>query len=409
MREQLAREVVHWSTATDQLGDVSRFASVAAWRSLERYLDVALETALRAAVDRLRRQCGVVKARLLAAETEAELQGVHRELLAYRRHYFTVETMLNFYGQAINTRTTPAQGSYLGACDFLARESLRLLLEPLGLPTPPVLTYLDMGLGASIMKYGLRLWDGRSLSPVAAVKLVHHSVSPTSLIHETGHQAAHQLGWLAELAAALERGLGGQIGKLWAGWASETAADAYAFVHTGYASVVALHDVLAGEPEAVLHVQPLDPHPTGYLRVLLGHAMCRRFFGAGPWDVLAQAWTQLYRLADADEVSAPLLAASVPALPTVVELVLARPYRALRGKSLAERIDPARVRPDALEALARSGGNALTRSSDWIRRESLRLLALSGYRMASAPERSGEVLREQQDWMQALGRMAAAA
>mgnify|MGYP006993421107 CR=1 FL=1 len=34
------------------------------------------------------------------------------------------------------------------------------LLDQLGKSTPVVLTYIDKGLGASILKAGLRLWDG---------------------------------------------------------------------------------------------------------------------------------------------------------------------------------------------------------------------------------------------------------
>ena len=61
-------------------------------------------------------------------------------------------------------------------------------LRPLGTPVPPVLTYVDKGLGASILRAGLRLWDGGSPSAVAAVKIARHNlVRPTALIHESGH------------------------------------------------------------------------------------------------------------------------------------------------------------------------------------------------------------------------------
>ena len=220
VRAQLARQVGHWSSAVEELGHLDRLAAPGAWRALERYLNTAVESAMRASLERLRRQCDVLKARLAAAETERELAGVQRELLAFRRRYFAVETMLDFYGDAINTRTNPEVAACLNACDWLARESLRMLLEPLGRATPPVLTYIDKGRGAAILRANLRLWDGRSLSPVAAVRLARHNLlRPTSLIHETGHQAAHLLDWVRELAAALEKGLGGgELGGLWAGW-----------------------------------------------------------------------------------------------------------------------------------------------------------------------------------------------
>ena len=115
------------------------------------------------ALDRLRRQCDVVKARLAAAETESEVAGVRRELLAFRRRYLAVETTLDFYGDAINTRTNPTLATYLSACDWLACESMRVLLEPLGIKTPPVLTYVDKGEGAVVLQ------DGRTLCGIAAI------------------------------------------------------------------------------------------------------------------------------------------------------------------------------------------------------------------------------------------------
>ena len=121
---------------------------------------------------------------------------------------------------------------------------------------------------------------------MAAIKITRHNLlRPTAAIHEAGHQVAHISGWNQELAAALARELAGASAELadaWSGWASEIAADAVAFVHTGFASVAALHDVLAGETPSVFRHTPGDPHPICYLRVLLGVEMCRYFYGAGP-------------------------------------------------------------------------------------------------------------------------------
>ncbi|MBK7699831.1 MAG: hypothetical protein IPJ39_14455 [Saprospiraceae bacterium] len=44
------------------------------------------------------------------------------------------------------------------------------ILKPLGKEVPPVFTFIDKGIGASILKAGLRLWDGK-VSPVAAIKI----------------------------------------------------------------------------------------------------------------------------------------------------------------------------------------------------------------------------------------------
>ena len=50
-------------------------------------------------------------------------------------------------------------------------------------------------------------------------------------------------------------------GAAFSGWSSEIAADAFAFAHTGFASVAALHGVVSGTPRAVFSYHQHDPHP----------------------------------------------------------------------------------------------------------------------------------------------------
>jgi hypothetical protein len=176
-----------------------------------------------------------------------------------------------------------------------------------------------------------------------------------------------------------------------------------AFVHTGYASVAGLHDVLAGDPASVFRFLPNDPHPVGYLRVLLGAATCRDFFGPGPWDALAAAWGRSYPLARAQPGTGELLGQSLSLLPRIVELVLRAPMQAFAGRPLSALIDPARVAPPALAQLEQRAGPALFTSDHWIWTECLRILALTGYRSAVVPERAEELLRQQEAWMLRLG------
>lgn len=392
---------------------MSALASEHGWTSLERDLGAAVRQSLHATVERLVRRGAALRAALLAAETARELAALAAELLRFRRRYLATEIALDFYGDAINSRTSPRLSAVLRACDVLAARSMAAVLGPLGKRTPPVLTYVDKGRGAKILKAGLRLWDQRSVSGVAAIQIARHNLCrPTALIHESGHQIAHQLDWNRELAAGLRAGLarrGGELADLWSSWASEIAADAFAFVHTGFASVAALHDVVAGDSASVLHILPLDPHPASYVRVLLGCETCRRFFGAGPWDALARAWIGAHPLRAAAETAGPLLAASVRALPEIVALVFERRYRAFGGRSLVGALDPARVRPDALRELERTAGPSLYASSHWLGEECLRLLALSGYRIATEPERAADVLKQQEEWMLRLGSLPLAA
>jgi hypothetical protein len=402
LRLQVARQVAHWRAATVGLQDPANFASAAAWKSLESYLDVSLRKHLAEAADRLQREADVLAAELRAAFSAAQLEGVRKQVIRFRQRYLQVETAFDFFGDAVNTRTSPRVAGLLSACDELATMSMKRVLDPLGRPSPPILTYVDKGLGASILRAGLRLWDGGSVSPAAAVKITRQNLyRPTALIHESGHQVAHILGWNEELAALLQgelRGAPDGVATTWAGWSSEIAADTHAFAHTGYGSVAALHDVVSGG-STVFRFDPTDPHPVAYLRVLLGVSMAIRCFGSGPWDDLGRAWVEAYPLEAAPPQTRALVRASLPHLPRIAELCLRAPMRAFGGKPLTALVDPAQVRPDALARLTQEAGASLTTSSHWVRKEGLRLLALTSYRVATEPERAAEIARQSDDWM----------
>lgn len=409
LRTQVAREVAHWRMASQRLGDLESLASPNAWHGLELYLGLSIRRNLLGAINRLRRRGDALMKALNAAVTREELLRMRDELVAFRRQYLRTETTVDFYADALNTRTTPHIAALLRACDVLAVRSLEQILKPMGKKIPPVLSYLDKGLGASILKAGLRLWDGGTQNPAAMIKIARHNLfRPTSLIHEAGHQMAHILGWNEELAAALKTGLSdypGALGRMWSGWASEIAADAFAFVHTGYAAVAALHDVIAGDREYVFRYLDGDPHPVSYIRVLLGTQMCVEFFGAGDWDGLALSWKQSYPLAGAEPEVRPMLQNSLTLLADIVSICLRMPMQAFRGRSLAAMIDPARVSPQALSDLESQGGRALYTSTDWIWREPLRITALTGLRAADSPETAHQILDQQEAWMLRLGSM----
>lgn len=403
LRLQVARQVAHWQAACVGLRDPEGFASASAWSSLERYVDAPLRKHLSDAAEQLARRADVLAAALRAATTETELEGVRNDVVRFRRRYLQVETALDFYGDAVNSRTSPRLAGLLRACDAIAQRSLQAVLLPLKREVPPVVTYVDKGLGASILRAGLRLWDGGSLSPAAAVKITRQNLyRPTALIHETGHQAAHILGWNEELAALLARELPGEAAAAWSGWASEIAADMYAFALTGYGSVAALHDVVSGGPAVFRHT-PGDPHPIAYVRVLVMVESCVRWYGAGPWQELRAAWVRGHPLTGAPPPTRALLEASMPLLPRIAELCLLTPMRAFGGRPLVALADPLRVRPDALARLEQEAGPALTTSPHWLRTESLRLLARSSYRAATEPERAAEHARDFEEWMRRLG------
>ncbi|MEO8381013.1 MAG: hypothetical protein ABI779_15230 [Acidobacteriota bacterium] len=405
VRAQLTRQVSHWVTAAGRL-DPDDLASPEAWSHLERYLGLSIRRHLEGVIGRLRAEADVLTATMRTAETPTSLRGLQKRLLQFRRRFSRAETTLDFYADAINTRTSAHMTGLLRACDILAHRSMSTLLDQLGFDTPVVLSYVDKGLGASILKAGLRLWDGGAENPAAAIKIVRHNLlRPTALIHEAGHQVAHITDWNRELAETLVRGLHDApegVAEAWSSWASEIAADAFAFVHTGYASVAALHDVLAGEDNFVFQHTPGDPHPICYLRVLLGVETCRTFYGAGPWDSLSASWLASYPIHCGSRTKR-LLESSLPFLPRIVQLTLATPQRAFRDRALRTLIPPERVSPKELQALQTRLGTSLHTSMHWVWTECLRLLAWTGWQMAVSPGETSEILKLQEASMLRLG------
>jgi hypothetical protein len=410
IRLQLRRQVEHWTAAASRLADADELAPAAAWRQLELYLDLTVRRELAGSAERLSKHAALLTSALSAASSLVELEAVNRLLLQFRHRYLRTEMTLEFFANAIRTRTDAALGALLRACDTIAYRSMALVLDQLDKRTPAALTYLVGGLGASVLKAGLPLWDGTDC-PVAAIKVTRHNLYGVSLLHESGHQIAQLTGWTEELASAFRVRLTAlpAVTDIWAGWTSEIVADTHAFVHAGFASVATLHDVVAGEDSVVFRHIPGDPHPIPYLRVLLGVELCRQCYGTGPWDDLAIAWRELHDLRHAEPEAAALIRASLPVIPQLAELCLRQPMRGFRGRCIADLVNPERVGPSRLLAMEAELGNALYTSTHWIWTEALRLLALGGLRIATTPARAAEIISQQQAWMLRLGGQAQAA
>ena len=173
---------------------------------------------------------------------------------------------------------------------------------------------------------------------------------------------------------------------MWIPWASEIAADVYAFLHTGYASVAALYDVV-GDAETILHWPIGDPHPIGWLRTALGCAFARLCFGNdGPWISLQRAMETRFPVTVADATLRPLLVRSTAAMPRIAEACLSAGVPALNDRPMTDVLDPARVSPAALSELERTAGAALWTSPHWRQAEGIRIVALAGLREAERPE-----------------------
>jgi hypothetical protein len=405
-QSSLYRQAVHWHQAAKRLSALDSLASSAAWHGVEFGVGNLLKQALQTSVDGVLHSAEGLVRQLERPGAGDRLHQLQSDLLVVRDNYLRAETTIYFYTVALNSRTTANVSALLRACDILCKKSMETILTPLGKPVPSVLTYIDKGMGAAILKAGLRLWDG-SISPVAAIKVTLHNLfRPTSIIHEAGHQVAQILNWNNELSEALLNGLNNHprpVRAVFAGWASEIAADTFAFAHAGYAAVAALHDVISGSPASVFAYVMGDPHPISYVRVLLGIQMCRQYYGSGPWDELEASFKRCYNIKEVPFPSVGLVNLCLPALPDVVSICLKKRYPGFSHRSLDQLVPPENTSPLSLQKLEYLAGPSLFTSHAWIWKECLRLLALNGLRIATLPDGLQQEYDKQQAWMVKLG------
>lgn len=409
LARQTAAEVAHWRLAVEALADLDAVAAPDAWAALESYLERSVRDRLCGVVATLVAEAGALQR---ALDSGHDLTAIRRGLLHLRRRYLQVETILDFYGDAINSRTSPRLRALLRGYDTLAGDSMAEILTRVGIEAPLALVYLDRGLGAAILRAGIRLWDRSHPSPAAAIKLTRHNLSyPTALLHETGHQVGHLTGWNAELAAALGDRLARRSAGLaaaWQGWSAEVAGDVHAFAQAGWAPVAALANVVDGPTSAVCRIRFGDPHPFPFVRVMFNVALCRGWYGAGPWDDVAAAWARRHPPEEASGEAGALARASLAVLDEVVDVCTRQPMAAFGGAPLSAVLDPLRVSPAALAALARRAGPSLLSSAYLRRHEPLRILAHLATRAVVDPARAAEHRARLLAWVTDLGADAAA-
>lgn len=403
LASDLRRQVAHWLASARTFRDAEEFAAIESWRSVEAEIGLPLRKEIHRIVEELVALGEAVEGDIAAAGADpAAIARAAAAVQRFRRRYVQVDTTLDFLGDAINSRTSPRLRTALSTLDMLAAGSMEDVLRQAGAAVPRVLVYQDKGTGASILRAGVRLWTPGAVMPVAAIKIVRHNLyRPTSLFHEVGHQVAFLTGWIEGTRRAIGEALAGdaELQAMWTPWASEIAADVFAFLHTGYASVAALYDVVC-DAATILRWPIGDPHPIGWLRTALGCEFARlRFGAAGPWNVLQRAMMVRFPVALAEPSLRPLLKRSLAAMPVIANACLEAPVPGLNGRPMTSVYDPQRVSPAALAELERTAGPALWTSPHWRRADGIRIVALVGLREAERPEQASQWIDRARSWL----------
>lgn len=276
-----------------------------------------------------------------------------------RLRFNAVLTHFDLFDNVVTQRSENETGVWLSGLDVVSSDAL--MLRGQYYEAPPVVCYLDRGVGAAIRRARTRL-PGGGANPVAVIKVPRERMVGTgiasSLIHEAGHQAAALLGLVESLRPVL-RGLAqgnaaeARAWSLWDRWISEIVADLWSVARAGVASTMGLMGVVSLPRAFVFRLSENDPHPTPWIRVKLSAAIGKAIYPQEHWDQLAKLWESYYPLDELDVERTRLFRLLEQTIPALVTLLLTHRLRALQGRSLLEALDTDELQPARLRGLLR--------------------------------------------------------
>jgi hypothetical protein len=281
-----------------------------------------------------------------------------RRFTLLRLRFGNVLNQFDLFSDVLTQRSERDNGVWLRGLDVVAADALAL---PGYYETPPVVCYLDRGVGAAIRRARTRLPGGGD-NPVAIIRvprerMVGSSVA-SSLVHEVGHQAAALLDLVKTLRAELQTRIGTHTSNplldpwgYWARWISEIVADFWSVARVGICSTLGLIGVVSLPRPFVFRIGRNDPHPFPWIRVNLSCRIGQALYPHAQWSQLASLWNSFYPTINLPTEQRALLDALLATLPEFIERVLTHRNAALRGRTLASVMETQHRSPLKLASL----------------------------------------------------------
>jgi hypothetical protein len=353
-----------WALAQEARGLLTRLARVRPFVLIEPMLPAAgLQPAAQIAAERYL-VTGRGELRALVLDFLAWLRGptarqataadAQRRFTILRLKFNAVLTQFDMFNDVISQRSEHGTGVWLSGLDVLAADALAL---PGGYyELPPLMCYLDRGVGAAIRRARTRM-PGGGMNPVSIIRVPRErmvgSGIASSLIHEVGHQAAALLDLansLRPLLKGMQRG-GGMAWRLFERWIGEILSDFWACARLGISATLGLMGVVSLPRPFVFRLSLDDPHPVPWIRVRLSCSIGQALYPHPQWQRIAQLWQSYYPLDGLDTERRRLFDELLAAIPGFVGLLVNHRPRTLRGRSLREALDVSQRQPARLTAL----------------------------------------------------------
>src|SRR5882724_4747931 len=326
-----------WALSQEARALLSRLARVRSFALVEPMLPAA--NLLPGTQDAIERHLVVGRRQLRKAVRDflAWLGGpaARQETAAYAQRRYTflklrfnaVITQFDLFNDVISQRSENETGVWLSGLDVVSADALALPGEYY--EVPPVICYLDRGIGAAIRRARTRLPGGGS-NPVAIIRvprerMVGNGIA-SALIHEVGHQAAALLDLVNSLRPVLQGLQRGRAAKrdawrLWERWISEIVADFWSVARLGVSSTIGLKGVVSLPRPFVFRLNVDDPHPVPWIRVKLSCAMGDALYPHPQWARLGNLWESLYPPHDLEPERQQLLMQLQESMPGFVALL----------------------------------------------------------------------------------------
>ncbi len=292
---------------------------------------------------------------LRSAGRSASPEEAQRRFTFLRLRFNAVLTQLDVFNNVITQRSESETGVWLSGLDVVSADALAL---PGYYAAPPVICYLDRGVGAAIRRARTRL-PGGGENPVAIIRVPRErmvgSGIASSLIHEVGHQGAALLELVPSLRLVLQAKQRASdaplVWQVWERWISEIVADFWSIARVGIGSTMGLIGVVSLPRPFVFRLNVDDPHPIPWIRVKLSCAIGNALYPHPQWQRLANLWESYYPVAGLDDKRRQLLRSLETSMPEFVRVLNNHRPKALRGRSLIEAMATAERTPTRLTAL----------------------------------------------------------
>jgi hypothetical protein len=296
-----------------------------------------------------------------AAHSGASAAEAQRRWTVVRLKFNAVLTQFDLFNDVISQRSEHETGVWLRGLDVVAADALALPAADYEIP--PLVCYLDRGIGAAIRRARTRL-PGGGENPVAIIRVPRERMIgngiAASLIHEVGHQASALLDLRASLRPQLQAmQKGGNVAwHLFERWLSEILSDFWSSARLGISATLGLMGVVGLPAPFVFRLNLDDPHPVPWIRVRVSCAIGEALFPHPQWQRVARLWGELYPIETLDAERRRLFDALLAATPGFVgQLVNHRPP-ALRGATLSEALAVDQRQPARLSGLFRQWQHA---------------------------------------------------